>query len=255
MSSAGTQGVAPVPRAELRRLAHGLATWLAFEHQCGRDELFSERYLASPIAQLLAAGNSGKVVAEHNHPVLAKDEGEGRPAQLDFVIRDVKKIRLAVETKWAGQRGISAWSIVWDCVRLELAAHEYGCTGLFVLAGSKANMDKMLQSKPLNPKTSRGRPSPVMSLNGVGRWSVNIQSPERDFGPALHRRLAMYPEVEFPRSYVCGNGVRMPTSSKEHEYVAAVWCIQPEAAIKRFTFRAPPGTSSAPTKEPGPSNG
>lgn len=226
-------------RLALRRaISEGLASWLTFEKHCGRDELFSERYLALPIAQLLAAKYAGKVIAEHNHPVLALPGDEGRPRQLDFAIQEDERITLVVETKWAGNKGVSVASVVWDCVRLELAAYHYGCDALFILAGSRVDVDGMLASRPLNPKTGRGKPSPILNLDGVGRVSVNIQSPKRDFGPTLHKRLRQFPLVAFPRSFVCGSGSRVPREPSASSYTAAVWHIRPEIAPKRFTFRA-----------------
>jgi hypothetical protein len=35
------------------KIAEGLAGWLSFERRCGRAHLFSESYLAYPLAQLL----------------------------------------------------------------------------------------------------------------------------------------------------------------------------------------------------------
>ncbi len=222
-----------------KSISEGLSSWLTFEHQCRRDDLFSERYLALPIAQILAANTPGKVLAEHNHPVLALPGADGRPLQLDFVVEESGKITLVVETKWAGAKGVSVASVVWDCVRLELAAHYYGCDALFILAGTRATVDKMLSSAPLNPKTSRGKPSPVLGLNGVGRTSVNVQSPKRDFGPALHKKMSAYPHVKYPRSFVCGTGTQIPKDPTASAYTAAVWHIQPEAANKHFTFTIP----------------
>ncbi len=219
-----------------KSLSEGLSAWLTFEHQCRRDSLFSEKYLALPIAQILSGNAPGKVLAEHDHPVLAGSGVEGRPPQLDFAVEENEKIILVVETKWAGEKGVSVASVIWDCVRLELAAHHYQCEAIFILAGTRAAVDKMLSSAPLNPNTSRGKPSPVLGLNGVGRFSVNVHSPNRDFGPALHKKLKAYPHVKYPRSFVCGMGTRIPKDSTASAYTAAVWHIQPEALIKHYTF-------------------
>lgn len=222
-----------------KSISEGLSSWLTFEHQCGRDDLFSERYLALPIAQILAAKTSGRVLAEHNHPILNSPGTDGRPLQLDFAVEEDDQVTLIVETKWAGTKGVSAASVVWDCVRLELAAHHYNCDALFILAGSRDSVDSMLQSAPLNPKNSRGKPSPVLGLDGVGRSSVNIHSPKKNFGKALHKKLDSYSHVLFPRSFVCGNGTRVPKDAMASSYTAAVWHIAPENPSKRYTFSVP----------------
>ena len=217
-------------------LSEGLSSWLTFEHHVGRDELFSERYLALPIAQILRNHVSGKVVAEHNHPVLAVPGRQGRPPQLDFVVQDSGKTTLVLESKWAEERGVSVADVVWDCIRLELAAHYYGCEAIFVLAGTRAQVDSVLESASFNPKTTRGKPSPVLGLNGKGRLSLNVQSPKRDFGPAVHKILQGYSKVAWPRSFVCSHGTQLPKDPGVNQYTAAVWHIKPEESSKRYTF-------------------
>lgn len=216
-------------------LSEGLSSWLTFEHHAGRDELLSERYLALPIAQILRNHVSGKVIAEHNHPVLSIPGKQGRPPQLDFVVQDAGKTTLVLESKWAAERGVSVADVVWDCIRLELAAHHYGCEAIFILAGTRAQVDKVLASAPFNPKTGRGKPSPVLGLNGVGRYSLNVQSPKKDFGPTLHKILKGYDSVAWPRSFVCSHGSQIPKDPRTNQYTAAVWHISPEKQ-KRHTF-------------------
>lgn len=224
-------------KALRRALSEGLSSWLTFEHHAGRDELFSERYLALPIAQILRNHVTGKVIAEHNHPVLATLGKQGRPPQLDFVVQEKGKTTLALESKWAAERGVSVADVVWDCIRLELAAHHYGCDAVFILAGTRAQIDSVLESTSFNPRTSRGKPSPVLGLNGVGRSSLNVQSPKRDFGPVVHEIMQKYSTVQWPRSFVCGQGTQLPKDPSANQYTAVVWHIAPEAAVKRFTFK------------------
>lgn len=226
-------------RIELRRsLSEGLGAWLNFEAQCEREGLFSERYLAMPLAQLLAAKTGGQVEAEQNHPVLSVPGKLGRPPQIDFLVKEAGVLTLAIESKWVGESGISVVDVVWDCTRLELAAHHWGCDALFVLAGRRDRVGAALTSKPFRPKGASGRPALVLGLHGEGRASVNIQSPKRDFGKGLHKILAGYRHVDFPRSLVCGTGTQVPKDAPSAKYTAIVWSIRPEAAAKRFTFRA-----------------
>jgi len=222
-----------------RSLSEGLSAWLTFERHSGREGLFSERYLSLPISQILSNHFNGQVEAEHNHPILSNQGNRGRPPQLDFIVRSNSKVSLVVESKWAGQKGISVADVLWDCVRLELAAHYYKCDAVFILAGQMADLEKLLHSEPYNPNTSRGRPSPILGLNGKGgRLSVNIQSPKRDYGPKLHEYLNLYPKVQFPRSFICGLGVQIPKKAQGNSLAALVWHIQSETPNKRFPFYA-----------------
>lgn len=224
-------------RLKLRRaLSDGIASWLTFEKCSGREGLFSEKYMALPISQILAHHFGASVEAEHNHPVLAVGKRRGRPPQLDFIVKGNKEVSLAVESKWIGTTSVKVADVIWDCVRLELAANYYNCDGLFILAGEKGKVDKCLESSAFNPKTNKGKPSPVLGLNGSGRMSVNIQSPKKNFGPKLHEYLNFFPLVDYPRSFVCGTGVQTNKTAHKNHYIAAVWHIKPEKN-KRFTFK------------------
>ena len=147
-------------KARLRaKISEGITTWLKYERLCGREGLFSENYLALPIAQLLSANVNGKVTGEVNHPSLNKTRRQGRPAQLDFVVYHDLKPVLCVETKWADASSVGVREVVWDCVRLELAANDLKCDAMFILAGKRARLEKMLVSKAFNPATKRKKPS------------------------------------------------------------------------------------------------
>ncbi len=224
-------------RRRLRKeLSEGVAAWLTFEKYSGREGLFSEKYLALPVAQILSNHFGGCVSAEHNHPVLSGGGRKGRPPQLDFIVHTGNEASLAVETKWIGATSVKVEDVVWDCVRLELAANHYRCDGIFLLAGKKGDVEQVLSSVAFNPKTSKGNPSLILGLNGKGKQSVNIQSPKKDFGPKLHAYLAGFPEVDFPRSFVCGYGTQIKKDATLDAYIAAVWHVKPEQN-QRYTFR------------------
>jgi hypothetical protein len=54
------------PRLKLRRsLSEGISSWLTFEKCSGREGLFSEKYMALPISQILAHHFGNSVEAEH----------------------------------------------------------------------------------------------------------------------------------------------------------------------------------------------
>lgn len=70
---------------------------------------------------------------------------------------------------------------------------------------------------------------------------MNIQSPKRDFGPALHKHLKAYSHVAFPHSFVCGMGTQVPREAPVSSYSAIVWSIRPELGAKRYTFQVEGG--------------
>jgi len=118
-------------------LTQGVGAWLHFENACGRSELFSERYMASPIGQILYARSGNRAHAEVKHPVLEKlAKGPGRRPEIDFVVYDRHhKVSIAVESKWIGSTTPSIKSILWDLIRLEMVAHHEKSRSFFVLGG------------------------------------------------------------------------------------------------------------------------
>lgn len=224
-------------KAKLRaRISEALSAWLKYESLCDRGGLFSESYLALPIAQLLSANVNGRVQGEVNHPVLNSTPRPGRPAQLDFVVYRDKKAILCVETKWADDSSVSVRDVVWDCVRLELAAHHFQCESMFILVGRRDRLEKMLQSKAFNPHTKSAKASLVMGLNGKGRASVTIKGASGVVSKPLHELLKAYPDVNFATKYVCEQGTQVPKEGAGSDYTAIVWHIRPETGVKRHTF-------------------
>src|SRR5262249_8205570 len=128
-----------------RLLTEGVGSWLHFEYLCDRSGLFSEKYLAHPIGQILSARSANRTIAEYKHPVLAPlAKGAGRRPEVDFVIcESYPTISLAVESKWVGQSEPSVESILWDLIRLELIAHQEEARCFFVLGGKRSALETL----------------------------------------------------------------------------------------------------------------
>lgn len=228
------------PKEIRTSLSEGLSSWLTFEHHAGRDELFSERYLALPIGQILQRCMSGKVTGESNHPVLSTPGKTGRPPQLDFIVTDAAgKVVLAVESKWAANAGVSVADVLWDCIRLELAAVHYECDAVFILAGTRKQVDTVLKSPSFSTRNSRLEPTYVLNLHGSGKHSVKINSFEGAYSAPLHKVLRTYPTVSWPSELVCGSGTQVPKQASAGSYTAVVWHIAPAGDAKRRPFLAP----------------
>ncbi|WP_198086554.1 hypothetical protein [Variovorax sp. E3] len=220
-------------------LSEGLSSWLTFEHHAGREELFGERYLALPIGQILQRCMSGKVTGESNHPILTTPGKTGRPPQLDFIVTDATaKVVLAVESKWAAHAGVSVADVLWDCIRLELAADYYKCDAIFILAGTRKQVDAVLKSRSFSTKNSRLEPTYVLNLHGLGKHSVKINSFEGAYSVPLHKILRTYPSVSWPSELVCGSGTQVPKQASAGSYTAVVWHIAPAGNAKRRPFIA-----------------
>jgi hypothetical protein len=228
-------------------LSEGISSWLRFEHHAGREELFSERYLALPIAQILQHCVGGKVVAESDHPVLAPVAKGGRPPQLDFIVKDdADEVVLAVESKWAATSGVAIADVLWDCVRLELAADHYQCPAIFILAGTRAQVDRVLRSPSFSTKNSRMEPTFVLQLHQSGKRSVRVNSYKDAYIVPLHNVLRNYPGIAWPSELNCSTGTQVPQAASANSYTAVVWHIEPADKAKRRPFIV---LSEAETKE------
>jgi hypothetical protein len=130
-----------------RRLAEGISAWLLFEFNCQRGNLFSEKYLANPVGQILTGIYPGQVKAEVNHPHI-QNSGAGRPPQIDFVVKENNIWKSAVESKWITATDVHFKTIIWDLIRLEQIAYhapaQHPCDCIFILAGFGKKMASVL---------------------------------------------------------------------------------------------------------------
>jgi hypothetical protein len=129
---------------------------------------------------------------------------------------------------------------------LELAANHYGCDALFILAGTRKQVDEVLQSKSFSTKNSRMEPTQVLHLHGSGKLSVKIRSLESGFSESLHTVLRKYSSVRWPSELNCGEGTQIPKEVLDDSYTAVVWHIKPVTKAKRRPFSV---ASAAVTKD------
>ncbi len=155
------------------RIAGGLGGWLAFEFKCGRGYLFSERYLAHAVGQLLR-GAGEQVRSEVQHPRSEVLGGKGRPLLMDFEVSNNEGSGvLAVETKWAGTSAVRVEALLWDAVRLAEYHRAKGAPGVLVLAGIDRKVNALVSGARFLRQDSNG--VPLFPLKGsderhVLRW-------------------------------------------------------------------------------------
>ncbi|HQU22537.1 MAG TPA: hypothetical protein PKW08_13190 [Flavobacteriaceae bacterium] len=160
-----------------RRLAEGIGGWLIFEQHCNKSGLFTERYLSFPIGQILSSIYGSNVHSEFIHPIISKySTGRGAKPKVDFaVLNDDREPILAIETKWIGQSIPSVQSILWDLVRLESLASEYGTSCIFLIGGKKKKLQSLFNSSEFKMKKS-ARPNPILSTQSLGLKTLSIVS-------------------------------------------------------------------------------
>ncbi len=219
-----------------KRLTGGVGAWLNFEAACDRTALFSEKYLAHPIGQILNAASGGRTLAEFHHPVLAPIKtSKGRRPEVDFVVvDDHRNVVVAVESKWIGATTPSVDKIVWDIIRLEMLAN-LGVCCLFVLGGKRKKLEALFRHPAFEAKDNRGYRKPLLRHDNNVLHSTPL-------GPTVEaRRLMMrklfadYQQFEFPNVIQSRRTAPFPSDPNASVFQVYTWEIS--SMPKRTVFR------------------
>jgi hypothetical protein len=210
-----------------RKLSEGIASWLHFEFQCGRANLFNEKYLSNPIGQILTSIYGAKVVAEVNHPVLTEHMmGRGKRPKIDFaVIKDYPEIFVAVETKWIGKSAVKVDDIIWDLIRLELISDKNGADAYFILGGQQKKLQALFTSEAfLAPQQNRS-PRPVLKTGEYQSMGLRLDNPPTSRIETIRSLLNKYPSVEMPAGISTGKPCIYPKQCNQNTYQVYVWKV------------------------------
>jgi len=219
-----------------RALTEGVGSWLHFEYACDRSGLFSEKYLTPPIGQVLHARLGSRALAEHRHPVLAPlMRGSGRRPEVDFVVfGEYPRIKVAVESKWVGDRTASVKAILWDLVRLEMIAHEDGAECFFVLGGKKLNLAALFSNAQFSGSVTPRR-RPLLETQHNGQHKVHLVPVVPNRIAILRDIFADYQDWSFPHYIVARRSAPFPVPIPLSQYQVYTWKISsPE---NRQTFK------------------
>lgn len=219
-----------------RRLTEGVGAWLHFEFVCNRSGLFNESYLSAAVGQILSSIYGNRVHGEFDHPILAPAmKGRGRRPALDFAYCDpYPRIKVAVETKWAGSTHTTPESIIWDLIRLELVAHHYGTECIFLLAGKRSELTHLFGLSDFSgPLHTPGR-TPILSTttNSLTRLSLLPDKPYRI--PLLKTVFERCQDIAVPHSVVSRRSTPFPLICPNNQYQVFAWEIKPAAVHRSF---------------------
>lgn len=219
------------------KLSKGLGGWLMYEHHSHRADLFSEKYLAAGIGNILSGNYRDKVIAEYNHPIL-KDLKAGRPPQIDFVILNDKRIKLALESKWFGTKTSTSpklIDILWDLIRLEILNFNFESKAIFVIAGKKSQIDEFFIRADFMDKTTTGKSRNLLPSRNVG---INLDL----IGCSIERLKLVcklserYKTVEFPSKISISGIYNFPKNAKSFENEVCVWSVKAVKNTKRYKY-------------------
>jgi hypothetical protein len=181
-----------------RRLAEGTSSWLLFEFNCKRGDLFSEKYLATPIGQILAGLFPGRIKAEINHPALISTKQAGRPPQLDFVvINEADEWEATIESKWVTSTPISLALIIWDLLRLEILVYKNLCKNTyFVLSGFSKKMDFL---KETHFYDSSNRSTSLITQMKSQSIYLDLTKLDSKIKSKINEKINKYPGLTIPQ--------------------------------------------------------
>ena len=220
-----------------RKLALGIGGWLQFEFACDRSGLFSEKYLASAVGNLLRADFGAQVHAEVNHPILAPlMRGAGRRPQIDFAIQNpYPNISVAVETKWHGSTPARLEDIIWDLIRLEMLVSAYGTDAFFILAGRKKDLDALFRRTAwLAPYRHRPGARPLLKTDQRRAQQLNLSSPPPIRASIIKKAVSRINGIPVPATIPTTNPEAYPVPSYNYQYMVYVWRVL--SSVNRIVF-------------------
>lgn len=213
-------------------LARGIAGWLQFEHSCQRAPIFSEKYLSTPIAQILNTEFGDRVHSEVKHPILGeKTPGRGRPPEIDFaILNEEGKIEVAIETKWVSDTVTkqTVERIVWDLVRLAMIGNNETVRCYFILAGKKSHLDRLFNNKHFNGELDKkGRRRPFLKVRKDDYMDVRIDSAQESRTKLLKPIFRLCQDVDLPKRLGTGVTHCYPTNAFKYDYQVLAWEVLP----------------------------
>lgn len=215
-------------------LTRGVGSWLGFESICNRTGLFSEKYLAQPVGQILAAHNGNRVIAEYTHPILSSlTSGGGRRPALDFAVVDENnEPTIVVESKWIGRSVPSVESIAWDLVRLALMSQR-GARTYFLLAGPRNAVAKLFADADMMGSSVKPQ-RPLLRHDSTGRLETDLTPNHRVRIDMMKRLFSKYPHIVVPQSIVTQCRAPFPPDAKPRQHQVLVWEVAAHPSGRTF---------------------
>jgi hypothetical protein len=211
------------------RLRDGITARLEYDFACERGSSFGEYHLHGVINEIISAiidPGLFKQYGGYAHPAINETpKRPGRPREVDFYVehRDTKEARTCLEAKWAGSSHCTWEKILLDLYRLALVKeHSPTAECLFVLAGSRTNMDVMMKSMPVvwQGGNTQRKMRALQKPENRGHASLRYYNPVPWAVPTSFRRSLPRIPPAF-RSNLAHN-----TKVKDSRWMTVVWSIQ-----------------------------
>ncbi|WP_309707211.1 hypothetical protein [Armatimonas sp.] len=188
-----------------------------------------EAYLVEKVGDILRACYSPSDYEVQNgyvHPCLSKT-GRGRKPEIDSVVinKSSDTIMIAIEAKWAGSSHCTPANILWDIVRLKiLVDRNPNCTGVFLIAGHKKNIDVCFSLPFFAPGTQH----PLQQGNTRKKtFSIRANKDHQSFIEIQKNAWKKkYPNLEVPDSLVTVLEDPTKSANEVNRFVAKAWVIR-----------------------------
>lgn len=217
------------------KVAQGLACWLQYERRCGREELFSERYLAHPLAQLLRNYYVRRILAEHPHPVLA-GRNPGRPPSVDFLVPKTEKYEaIAIETKWVSRSTTLVRDILRDIVRLDLMIPDHAGEAFLILAGQKSACENLFSTRVFARERPGMTPFTILPTGLRQKATLRFNAPTKWRRDIYQSALEAFEGLRISSEISVSLSGPFPQEALKSDYVVYLWRISQGEGAPRFT--------------------
>lgn len=226
-----------------QELAEAVVHWLELERLFGRESLFNESSLKSPVHQYLTVKEPYDVELEQPFPGipadLAKKQNVGRKKSIDFCLRRRKRhggllkgvLVDVVESKFVNLKRPFAQETLNDVFRLHWLkpdSQTEACKRWLLVAGLSADIEKTILEKGRTKKS----PSPDKGLYGVldlslnKFWSVEVQNASSAQKKRWKRAADKVFERNLPEKIKTKlEGVYPPKPTGKNEFACFVWRV------------------------------
>jgi hypothetical protein len=221
---------------QFSKIADGLSSWLNFELRTGRKELFSESYLAQPLAQLLRYRFPGKVIAEVQHPILGSlMQGPGKRPCVDFAVNYLDGIYdIMVETKWISKSPTLLVDIIRDVIHLDLVTPTYAKEAILVVAGLKKDFEDLFEDSQFKPHPDNRNSKHILPLGNHTKASVRLLPIPQWRKKLFERVLIAFKGIEISKSIKMVRSGSYPQYANSTQYEVYIWRVKKFDETEKF---------------------
>lgn len=233
-----------------QELAQAVVHWLAFERLCGRESLFTEASLKSPVHQYLTAKEPFDVELEQELPGIpsAMKKQKGRKKSLDFCLRRPKRKETngkgvlvdVMESKFVNTKRHFAQEVLNDLFRLRWLKprnQTEPCDRWLLLAGLNSDV----KAQVLQKGSTKRKPATETALYGVLHreqdklWTVDVRNATKTHRARWATAGKQLLQKNVPSKFKTKLAAVFPApqSTDDNDYICMIWRVIKPISKKR----------------------